>query len=236
MQKLSQLQCSCIVPFYNEGARVAPVIKALQAVKSIDKIICVDDGSDSSETADFLKKKFKNILVVRLPKNKGKSEAVKFGLEHVTTPYVILVDADLSGIRPFEIDDAIRAITMNPSLGMIILKRIKEPWYIKATRWDTLVSGERVLHSRDLKKIYAKDTFSGNQIEYAINRFMMENGRPVRWAPSSAENIYKVYKYGFFRGAFQDIVIHCRYILYAGIWFSVKSYLFFCKKKIEKSS
>lgn len=228
MTKLDD-KCSCIVPFYNEGKRVLKVIKALQKVPSIEKIICVDDGSDSSEMSDRIRKEFKNVLVNRLPENRGKAGAVKAGLDLVKTRFTILIDADLQGIRTSEIDDAIIAIRKDPSIGMIILKRINEPWYIKVARWDTLISGERILHTSDLQKIFSKDSFDRYQIEYAINKYMMQNKMKVRWLPSSAENIYKIYKYGIVNGLIQDIRIHIEYIRYAGVIFTLKSYISFCR-------
>jgi len=232
IKDISNLECTCIVPFYNEGERVIKVIKALKNIENISKIICVDDGSDSLDAHNQIKKEFKDITLVRLPKNKGKSSAVKAGLDLVVSPLTILIDADLKGLKKSEIEYSIDAMVTDKSLRMVILKRIKEPWYIKLTRWDTLVSGERVLYTNDLRQIYKKDTFFKNQIEYAINRFMMINNKKVRWAPSSAENVYKIYKYGFLNGFKQDLKIHVEYIKYAGIVFSLRSYFLFCTRRV----
>ena len=232
IKDIINLECTCVVPFYNEGNRVREVIIALKKVKNISQIICVDDGSESLDTASQIKKEFKDIVLVRLPKNKGKSAAVKAGLDLVKTPLVILIDADLKGLKKSEIEHSINAMKTDKSLGMVILKRIKEPWYIKLTRWDTLVSGERVLYTDDLRQIYKRDFFLKNQIEYAINRYMMVNNKKVRWAPSSAENVYKIYKYGIISGILQDLKIHLEYIKYGGVIFSLRSYFLFCTKSV----
>lgn len=47
---------SCIIPFYNEGKRIFPILNVVTQIAGITQIICVDDGS-SDFTATIIEKK-----------------------------------------------------------------------------------------------------------------------------------------------------------------------------------
>lgn len=223
---------SCIVPFYNEKKRVLPVLDALTQVTHISKIICIDDGSVDSSTSEKIKKQFPQVKMVRHEKNSGKSEAVKSVLTYVTTPYVLLFDADIVHNIPSEIEEILSYIHNDRSIDLLILQRI-EPWYIKLVRWDILLSGERILRTEDLRKIFLHNPPSGYQLEYAINSYMMRNHKKVYWTPYSGMNVFKIKKIGFFRGVFHDTKIHHNFVKYKGILFAIQSFLFFCRKEYK---
>lgn len=61
--------CDCIIPFYNEGLRVLHVVESVVKVKTISKIIVVDDGSDDRKTYRALKEKYSRVTSVRLEDN-----------------------------------------------------------------------------------------------------------------------------------------------------------------------
>ena len=42
---MKTIAVSAIVPFYNEEKRIFYVLDVIEAIQSIDEIICVDDGS-----------------------------------------------------------------------------------------------------------------------------------------------------------------------------------------------
>lgn len=226
--------CSCIVPFYNEGMRPIPVIGALVQVKNLSEIICIDGGSDSPETANEIKKKFPNVILVRLVKSKGKSEAVQAGLSRVTSPYVMLMDADLRRVIPYEIENGIDAITKNPNVGMIIFRRMSDPWFSKMIRGEILTSGERILRTVDLKNIFNSHPH-GYQLEYAINFYMMKYRKNAYWVSYSAQNDPKIFKVGILKGLSQELTMYYNMVQFAGVWPALKSLFFFCRKEHKKS-
>lgn len=234
MQAKTSQFISCIVPFYNDDrGSVLLVLDALTQVTHISHLICIDDGSADSSTAEKIEKQFPMVEMVRREKNSGKSEAVKFALSRVKTPYVLLFDADIIKIIPSEIDHILGFICNDPSIDLLILKRV-EPWYVRLFRWDKLLAGERVMRTEDLRKIFLNNPPSGYQLEYAVNSYMMRNHKKVYWSAYSGMNVFKSKKIGFFRGVARDIMIHYNFVKYKGIPFAIQSSLFFCRKEYKK--
>ena len=82
-----------IVPAYNEADHIADTVRSLQAqTRPPDVIIVVDDFSDdgTGEIAAAL-----GATVLRPPANTGsKAGAQNFALEHVSTAFIMILDAD----------------------------------------------------------------------------------------------------------------------------------------------
>ena len=100
MNKKIIKKLSIVVPVFNEKDTIGQVIQDIQNVplqEGIEKeLIVVDDGS-SDGTQDVLKKldNQKNIRIFYHSDNRGKTYAVKFGLQQMTGDVVVIQDADL---------------------------------------------------------------------------------------------------------------------------------------------
>ncbi len=225
--------CSCIIPFYNEKPQsVVGVISVILKVKSISEIICVDDGSIDTKTVAIVKKKFKNVKVVRLEKNKGKADAIFEGLSYVKSDFVLLIDADLSNLKASEIEKSIEFMVNNPTVDMVILRRLSDPWFAKIIRGDVLTSGERILKRRDLQAVFKKSPPRRYQLEYAINFYFMKNKKIALWSPSTDRNMVKIYKLGIVRGIKKELIMYVDMLRYAGVILPLKSIFLFCRKSI----
>jgi len=222
----------CIVPYYNEGLKPLDIVNALTKVKSISKIIAVDDGSDNNLTYLKLKAKFPQVISIRLKTNNGKANAVKEGLKYVKAEYVFLVDGDHTNINLNEMENAIERITNNPEIDMIILRKMEEETIIVSRyfRHDVIFSGERILRKSDLEEIY-KNNFSDYQIEMVINTYMMRNKKSVYWMPSSVHSKNKWVKWGWFEGTKRALNMFKGFIKYAGWRNFIWQTLFFCRNK-----
>jgi len=222
--------CDCIIPFYNEGLKPLQVIDNLTRVKSISKIIAVDDGSENNSTYLELKTKFPQITTIRLETNRGKAEVVKEGLKHVNAKYVFLIDGDLTGIIPNEINDSIQKIVNNTNIDMIILPLVTELMKNDWFRVYVILSGQRILRVEDILNVF-KNNLSGFQIEVAINQYMINNKKNVFWMPSSICNPSKYKKWGLFKGLNKMIDLFQEIIKYIGWRNFIGQVLFFCKKE-----
>mgnify|MGYP000026379905 CR=1 FL=1 len=131
---------TCLVPAYNEAARIGGVLDVLADHPLLDTVIVVDDGSTDG-TADVAAAK--GVRVLRTPGNVGKTRALALGLGLVATRHVMLIDADLSGLTP-EAITALAAPVLSGAAGASISLRGNAPrsWRLIGVDY---ISGERVL-------------------------------------------------------------------------------------------
>lgn len=226
-----QEQVSCILPFYNEGSRLFQVLESICEIPYLKEIICVDDGS-SDHIGHLIKTHLPWIKLLSLPANEGKAAAVRQGLRLATSELILLIDADLHGIKKTEIENSIKAMYQFPGIDMIILRRMNAPWFVKMNRSDILLSGERIIRKSDLTTIL-KDPVQGYELEVATNKYMQENGKNAHWMPSSAINIPKMKKNGIWTGLLKEIQMFVNIVLYLGVISSFKQIVSFCTKKLE---
>jgi len=201
-------------------------------VKSISQIIVVDDGSDENKTYLSLKRKFPQIIAVRLVNNTGKPNAVKEGLQYVRSSYVLLLDGDVSNIKINELDNAVSKITKNSDIDMIILRRSKDDTSLSWIRQDIVTNGQRLLRKQDLVSIFVNYP-SGFQLEWATNTFMIKHNKKVFWMPFSILNLWRHQKYGFRAGCktyWEATIANLRVGLPSLIWQT----LFFCRNEAPK--
>lgn len=222
---------TCIIPFYNEGKRILPVLKELTQIKEIHEIICVDDGS-TDNTADLVKENYPNVKLISILKNSGKTEAISTGLKQAKDENILLIDADLRNLVGDEIKNAVIKMQNNPNIDMIVLRRIKAPFLMRAIRGNVLVSGERILEKIDLQKIIDELKPRGYQLEFAINNYMMKNNKAVYWMSSSALNTYPTMKLGILPGLVKSISMTTKILNYLGLINYIQQLLFFCRKRL----
>ena len=82
---------SIVIPAYNEGASIGPLVSELRASADWHEVIVVDDGSIDETGA---KATAAGARVIRHPYNKGNGAAVKTGIRHATGRFVLILDAD----------------------------------------------------------------------------------------------------------------------------------------------
>jgi hypothetical protein len=176
---------------------------------------------------------YPRVALVRLPANRGKARAVQHGLRFITSPRVLLVDADLQGLQAQEIEDAIQQIVKQPTIDMVILRRINSIPSTRLTRGDVLFSGERILHTQDLKNVLARSP-ENYQLEITLNQYMMDNDKCVYWMPSSATNTLKVTKHGWLSGLLQEVGMITEMLLYCGLDNYLQQLLAFARAKVPE--
>jgi glycosyltransferase involved in cell wall biosynthesis len=88
---------SVVVPAYNEEATLATVIDKVAKLPHLREVVIVDDCSKdrTNEIARNLAAQNPRIRVHKMPKNGGKTEALKAGFAMTTGAIVIVQDADL---------------------------------------------------------------------------------------------------------------------------------------------
>lgn len=227
------LKITLLIPFFNEGERILKVLEQMTSIPEIDQIICVDDGSTDRMHEEILKNY--DVEVIRSPQNLGKSAAVKLGMASVENEWVFLSDADLCQIKIEEFKAACHLIKSSSiEIDMIILRRMKAPWFVKFDRGDILFSGERILRTNDLAEIL-ENNVEHYQLEIAINQWMLDHEMNVYWLPSSVANTYKFQKLGWIEGLTKEFKMWYNLIAYIGAHNYVNQIRKFARKSIDVS-
>ncbi len=100
---------SVIVPAYNEEGTISTVLKQLLRLQCLKEIIVVDDGSKDSTREKVRQLDSPLIRLIEMPRNQGKTAAVRRGLKEVRGEITIIQDADLE-YDPDEIPSVIEPI------------------------------------------------------------------------------------------------------------------------------
>lgn len=220
--------CTCLIPVYNEEKRILQVLKSISRSKKISEIFCVDDGS-TDNTYKIIKENYPKLNLINLGKNYGKTKAIIEGLKKVKTKYTLMIDGDLIGLKYQDLDNAIDRITKK-NIDMIILRRVNEKGLVRFLRFDTILSGQRILKTSELKKIVSKN-IKGYQIETVINKHMDDNSKSVFWMPTSAVNSIRANKWGIKKSIISNIQMFFQILVNPGPVSFLKQILIFCRIK-----
>ncbi|MBM7581311.1 glycosyltransferase involved in cell wall biosynthesis [Caldicoprobacter guelmensis] len=81
-----------VIPAYNEGENIGSTLRALKSISCIREVVVVDDGSIDNTAQVVLKE---GARLIKLERNHGKGYALRQGLKAVSSPIVLVLDADL---------------------------------------------------------------------------------------------------------------------------------------------
>lgn len=187
------MSITCLIPAYNESARLPYVLTQLSHVHNLDQIIVIDDGS--TDNTSLLTTHFPKVTFLHHPNNRGKSAAIKTGLTQVKTANILLFDSDIDFIDPHEVEHSIKFFKTNKSVDMLVYRTVRDKWPQKLVRADLVLCGERLLRTSDLNHIM-QQPISGYQLEIAINHYMLASQKKLVWIPFSGLSPNKIHKSG----------------------------------------
>lgn len=211
---MSQQKIDCIIPYYNEANRIIPLVNTLLGEPNLRRIICVDDGSAEKDSLKSMPKN-ERVLHIRHDVNRGKTAAVKTGLELVKTAWTLVLDADLINLKPDTIQTCINE-TINLDADLCILRQIKALPTTRLLRLDILLSGERIIRTSILRAVL-RDNFYGYQLEIAINKFCQSEKLRSYWISVPFWQLTKIQKYGLFTGFINELRASWQIVSYQGI-------------------
>ena len=96
-------EVTVVVPAYNEGDRIKPVVRELTQTY---RVLVVDDGSTDNTASEA---ESAGATVLRQPQNTGYVAALKRGFREVTSEVVVTFDAD-GEHRPNDIERVVRPV------------------------------------------------------------------------------------------------------------------------------
>lgn len=188
--------CAVLVPAFREAGRVAPVVRAALAAR-VGPVLVIDDGSDDG--TDRVARDA-GAGVLRLPRNRGKGGALVAGALVVRAPVVVLLDADLVGLRP----EHVRALAAPVVEGAAHMSR----GVFAGARWRTTTAqrlapqlgGQRAVLRRALLSVPGLA-----DARYGVEIALGEAARRGRWRCvdvrlDGVSQVMKEEKLGWWRG------------------------------------
>lgn len=168
-----------IIPAYNEAENIEPVLDVVTQMPDFQQIIVVDDGSVDG-TYDKIKKY--PVEIIRFDLNRGKGAAIWAGVQSARSPFVMLLDADLIGLKATHLHSLIRPVVEDGAamaLGLFGAGRFATDW---AQRVAPHLSGQRVLRREVLESLPLIET-TRYGVEVALTRHVRQQGWPVVEVP-----------------------------------------------------
>lgn len=187
-----------MLPAYNEAARIADVLRAVQHAPSVDEIIVVNDGSTDA-TARIVRK-FQDVCLVNLPINRGKGGAMVAGAAVTDADVLVFLDADLIGLKAEHVESLISPVR----IGLAEMAVGKFRGGRKLTDWSQKlvpsISGQRAILRARFEEIPDLER-SRYGVEMAITRFCHHFRVPTEMVPiPGVTHPMKEEKLGLLRG------------------------------------
>jgi glycosyltransferase involved in cell wall biosynthesis len=205
---------SCIIPAYNEGKRIAGVLKVVKQTRGIDEIVVVNDGS--TDDTQKIVEKFK-VHLINHKVNQGKSSAILTGVKKSKGNILMFVDADLIGLTSNDLKNLIDPVIENKADISISMRKNAPLLY----RWVGIdfSSGDRVFY-RDLIPNYNKlKALLPFGIEVFMNKQIIKKKLRIKIVKLyKAESPYPDKKFGFWKGHLRTIYMLLQMLRTAGIY------------------
>jgi glycosyltransferase involved in cell wall biosynthesis len=194
---------SCLIPAWNEAARIGPVLRAVAGHPLLAEVIVIDDGSTDGTAAVA---QAAGARVLRQPQNGGKSAAIARGLAIAQGDLILLLDADLAGLTAAHVSDLLAPVVTGRADAAISL-RANAPRAWRAIGLD-YISGERVMPramlADHLPHIAALRRFG---LEVFVNELWIAEGLRLAVVPLSVASPAKARKQGLWAGLRADVAM-----------------------------
>lgn len=166
---------SAIIAAYNEENTIEEVVRHFSHHHLIDEIIVVSDGS-TDDTAKNARNA--GAIVIELPWNVGKGDALAAGVEQAKYDLLLFADADLVGFT----DDMVTLLVQKACIehyDMFTLIRDRNPELMQQYfRTEYNLGGERILSKKLWDSIPADDR-QGFGVELALNYYALQAGYTI---------------------------------------------------------
>jgi polyisoprenyl-phosphate glycosyltransferase len=169
---MNHLNChiSVIIPVYNDEEVLAELYKrlipALEKITITFEIILIDDGSkdNSFKVLKSLKKEDNRLVLLKLTRNFGQSNAITAGLDHAQYQYIVIMDSDLQD--PPEFIEKLLNACIDNECDMAIARRIsrKDSWFKKQisgvfNKVSQLATSIKVTQGMGVFRVITKDSY-----------------------------------------------------------------------------
>ncbi|MFW5873119.1 MAG: glycosyltransferase family 2 protein [Bacillota bacterium] len=185
-----------LIPAYNEEKTVSHVISVTKSLPEVKRVIVINDGSEdnTSEVA-----RMAGAEVINLKRNSGKGAALKAGFDECNAEVVIMLDADLIGLKKEHVYSLLNPIIADEfDMTVGIFNKGRNITDL-AQKVSPHLSGQRALKGEILNKIKNLDN-TGYGVEVAINRYVRKHGQIKKVRLPDLTHAMKEEKRGFWKG------------------------------------
>lgn len=200
------MRLTCVIPAYNEEARIGAVLQAVLGHPLIDEVLVVDDGS-ADATSHVVRTHHPEARLITLTQNRGKTAALAHAFTQTEAEIILLIDADLSGLSPAHLTALIEPVKAGRA-DMSISLRDNAPWLWLFLGID-YISGERAIR-RDLLlgQDEALNRLPKFGFEVFLNSLVLTRGAPLAVVRlPGVRSPLKSTKYGFWTGVKGDVLM-----------------------------
>jgi glycosyltransferase involved in cell wall biosynthesis len=177
---------TAVIPAYNEAKRIGKVLEVLRAIKQIDDILVIDDGSKdgTAQQAKLAAEQDRRIRIISHPRNLGKGQTFFTARSSTRSTFFIVLDADLIHLSEKHITDLIQPVLQGKAeMTTAVFRggRLNTDMAHYLTPW---LSGQRCFRS-DLLNYTSPQAASGYGIETAITIAARQKGWRCLYIPWS---------------------------------------------------
>ncbi len=170
-----------ILPAYNEADRIPLVLEVLKQMDWLDEIIVVDDGSSDATAARVrhAAESEPRLRLLRHETNLGKGQAIFTARAATQAPYLILLDADLVGLKPEHLQALLQPVIecrADMTLGLFRGGHLRTDLAHWLTPW---LSGQRGLRAEVLD-VVPRQAAAGYGFETALTLAASRHGYRTR--------------------------------------------------------
>jgi Glycosyl transferase family 2. len=187
---------SALIPAFNEEKTVGNVVDVLKHCERIDEIIVINDGS-SDNTSKIAKSH--GVHVIDLEQNIGKGGAICRGLQVVNGDIILILDADLIGLKKNHVNDMINPIlfeNVDMTIGIFTKGRTATDL---AQKFAPFLSGQRAVKKAVLDSIDNLE-ISRYGFEIALTKYADKQGLDVKEVYlENLTHIMKEEKWGYIK-------------------------------------
>ena len=249
-----------LIPAYQPNEKLVQLISSLRELRPQQRIIVVDDGSDTDKSPIFEKICAFNVELLKHTKNQGKGQALKTGFKHwlaSSSPTALgIVTADADGQHlPKDIIQLSDVFMKNPLglyLGVRQFNKASTPWrsrfgnklttfvlrlFTKVPLQDTQ-TGLRAIPRKLIKKVLLNSKTSGYDFELEMLLTAEENQITIEQIPISTVYLDDNSS-SHFNPLIDSIKIYFVFIRFAAISllsaaidFTLFSFMYWAKKNI----
>lgn len=183
-QYMNNNKLSLIIPVYNEEAKIKGVIEPARQLDEIAEIIVIDDGSTDA-TAGMVAEEIaldSRIRLIHHPQNIGKGQAIFTGWDSAQGSYIILLDGDLLGLKPINIQNLYQPVIdgeMDMTVGVFRNAYWRTDISQRVAPW---LSGQRCLKYPLLGEL-SHEAAAGYGIETALTVTAQTKGWRYKYVP-----------------------------------------------------